>query len=304
MVIDQELLKRIEAKKRQLDKAGPLNKDIVHKLREQMAIELAYNSNAIEGSTLTLRETKLILEEGITIGGKSLREHLEAINHKEAFEWIEEEIKKKEAVSEKAILAIHKIIMKGISTTWAGKYREGNIRVLGALFKPAQPREIEEKMGVLVEELKKEKENSIERSAKAHYELVLIHPFVDGNGRTARLLNNILLMQEGYPPMIVLMNDRKKYYSCLRQADQGNIQPFINFIARNVERTLDIYLNAIATDEKREFISLQEATKYCPYSQEYLSLLARKGKIEAIKIQRNWVTTRKAIEEYNKKKRK
>jgi Fic family protein len=302
MIIDNYLYKRIKEKMKVLDSYRLLSKDILEKLKHQLEIEMAYNSNAIEGSTLTLNETKLILEEGITIGGKSLKEHLEVINHKKALNFIEGFTKSDNKVNENMILKIHEIILKEISDTWAGRYREGNVRVLGAMFKPAKPYEIRKKMKDLISYINKnpDKLNIIELSAVAHHKLVVIHPFVDGNGRTARLINNLLLMQEGYPLMIVLMNDRKKYYSNLKAADKGDLEPFVNFIARNVERTLAIYLNAIKTTKKTELISLNEATKYCDYGQEYLSLLARRGKLYAIKINRNWMTTREAIEEYVK----
>lgn len=142
--------------------------------------------------------------------------------------------------------------------------------------------------------------DAIEIAAVLHHRLVEIHPFADGNGRAARLLMNLLLMRHGYPITMVLKVDRKRYYDCLRQADQEDIKAFVDFIARNVERSLDIYLDAFkGTDE---FITLAEAAKGSVYSQEYLSLLARKGRIEAVKLGRNWHIKKSALERYVKEK--
>lgn len=140
-------------------------------------------------------------------------------------------------------------------------------------------------------------------AALAHHKLVNIHPFVDGNGRTARLVMNLILMQDGYPPTVILQTDRQSYYRVLSLADAGKEKSLVNFIGRAVERSLTVYLDASTPQTKKtekgaEWISLAEASKGSPYSQEYLSLLARLGRIEAIKRGRNWLTTRKAIQQY------
>ncbi|GAB1484531.1 hypothetical protein MASR2M78_33490 [Treponema sp.] len=143
-----------------------------------------------------------------------------------------------------------------------------------------------------------------EIAAWVHYKFVWIHPFIDGNGRTARLLMNLVLLQNGYPPAVILNLDRQKYYRVLRLADMDKPKEFLNFIGRSVEKSLAIYLNSLIpaneTTEHQVYISLKEASNYCNYSLEYLSLLARKGRIPAIKFERNWMTTREAIESYLK----
>lgn len=304
MIIDKELYERIIKKKKELDALRPLPKSVLEKLRKQFAIELAYNSNAIEGNTLTLRETKLVIEEGITIKGKSLREHFEAINHQHAFEFLEGIIKPKTQITEQILKNIHKIILTEIDTEYAGKYRDINVRILGAIKSPPRFEKIPKKMKEYISYINSnpEKLNIIELAAIIHYRLVEIHPFTDGNGRVSRLLMNLFLMGRGYPVTMILKVDRKKYYDRLKKADTGDIKPFIEFIGRSVERSLNLYLDTFKKGQK--YISLAKASKGSPYSQEYLSLLARKGRIEAIKLGRNWFIKKEAIKNYIKFKKK
>jgi len=305
-MIEKHLLERIEEKKRKLDSCRPFPKESLARLRENVLVSLTYNSNAIEGNSLTLQETRLVLEEGITIGGKSLREHLEAINHKPALDVVEAEAKaKSKNISEAFVSYLHAIVLKGISENYAGKYRDTNIRITGSAFTPPSFHQVPSLMHNFITELneKARKTHPVETAAWAHFKLVDVHPFVDGNGRTARLLMNLILLKHGYPITIIQKAERKQYYRVLEQAHAGNLTPFANFVARSVERSLNLYLEALEPNrsEDDEWISLAEATKHCKHSQEYLSLLARKGKLEAIKIGRNWKTTRKALKEYLRK---
>ncbi len=301
-MIDEKLYAKILQKKKELDKLRPLPKPALEELRKQFEIELTYNSNAIEGNTLTLRETQMILEHGITVKGKSLREHFEAINHKEAIVFVEDSLKKE--ISEELIKKLHELILTKIYDEAKGKYRTENVRILGAIKSPPQAAKVHGLMKQFAEYAKTnpEKLNTVEFAAMLHYKLVEIHPFIDGNGRVSRLLMNLLLMKHGYPITIVLKTDRKKYYDTLKEADKGNPTPIIDFIGYCVNRSLDIYLSAFK--KGMEYISLAEAIKGTPYSQEYLSLLARKGKLDAIKLGRNWMTTKKVVEEYIKNHKK
>jgi Fic family protein len=300
--MDKKLLSSIEGKKCELEKNRPLNPSIARKLQEQLALEWTYNSNAIEGNTLSLHETEVVLQQGITIGGKSVTEHLEAINHKDGIEFIRKIINRKEELSETVIRDCHRIILKGIDDLEAGAYRRTNVRIVGARLVPPQAIKVKEQMNNLLTWYYENKHTLPPAilAAKFHYAFVRVHPFIDGNGRVARLLMNLILMANGYPPAIILKVDRKKYYLVLNEANAGNEEPFDNFIGRAIERTLIIYLNSIRpnTNEKQGFISLKEASTYCDYSQEYLSLLARKGRLSAIKLNKEWVTTREALEEY------
>ncbi len=298
-MLDNKIYERIRKKKKELDKLRPLPKCALEELRKNFSIELAYNSNAIEGNTLTLMETKLIIEEGITISGKPLREHFEAINHQKAFEYIES-VMKEHIITEETIKNIHKIILSGINDEYVGRYRDANVRILGAIKSPPRFEKVHEKMKEFVEYINKNPENlnTVELASVLHYRFVEIHPFIDGNGRCSRLLMNLFLMKHGYPITMILKVDRKKYYECLRKSDSEDIKPFIDFCARNIERSLDLYLDAFKKGE--EYISLEEASKGSPYSQEYLSLLSRKGKIDSIKIGRNWFIKKKILDNYVK----
>jgi len=190
MIIDKQLNDRIIKKKKELDKLRPFPKGVLANLREQIIIEWTYNSDAIEGNSLTLRETKLVLEDGLTISGKSLREHLETINHKEAIEFIEKLVRKNSNINTLAIRQIHSLILSKIDDEEAGKYR--NVKVFISGSKHIFPEAIE--VSALMSDfnrwlrVKNRKQNIIEYAAEAHFKLVDIHPFVDGNGRTARLL--------------------------------------------------------------------------------------------------------------------
>ena len=304
MIIEKDLYERIIRKKRELDSLRPLPKTVLEMLRKQFAIELAYNSNAIEGNTLTLKETRLVIEEGMTIKGKPLREHFEALNHQKAFGLLEGLVKTGSRIDEQAVKDIHRTIVAGIEEQYAGRYRDVNVRILGAAKSPPRFEKVPEIMAEYVKRIDQNPEgyNAIEMSAFIHYRLVEIHPFTDGNGRTARLIMNLFLMRHGFPVTMVLKVDRKKYYDALKKADLGDLKSFADFIGRNVERSLDLYLDTFKKGPG--YISLAEAAKDSPYSQEYLSLLARRGRIEAVKLGRNWLIKKEAIKNYASSKKK
>lgn len=297
-----KLIKRIDHAKSLIDKHRPLSKSIVNRLHEQMVIEWTYNSNAIEGNTLTLKETRLVLQEGITVKNKSLQEYLETINHKSAIEFVEELALSKSKITQRNIREIHNLVLKGIDSNYSGKYRDLNIRITGSSHTPPDSLKIKELMARFVDKKLNSKEHPIVEAAIAHFELVHIHPFVDGNGRTARLLMNLILIKKGYFPAIILKNDRQKYYDVLEKAHKGNINDFIFFMARSLERTIYLYFEAIPKI-KENFITLKEASEICDYSPDYLNVMARRGTIPAFKIKRNWVVSKTAFLEYLGKKK-
>jgi Fic family protein len=300
-LIEERIHERIIEKKVRLDSHRPLSDAIVRRLHENMEIEYTYNSNAIEGNTLTQRETQLIIQEGITISGKSLSEHLEAKNHPKALRYVESLVGRD--LEETDVLKVHELIFSGVLEN-AGKYRNAQVYIQGSDFMPPPAFEVPELMKALLKWLKENPEElrPIEIAAIFHYRLVSIHPFDDGNGRITRLLMNLLLMKHGYTLTVIKRVDRRRYYDTLDKADRGDLKPFVNFVARSVEQSLDIYLNSIeTTDQKNQFLTLAEAAKMTPYSQEYLSLLARRGTIGATKIGKDWHITSRALEDYQTK---
>ena len=298
--------KRLEEKLAKLNKLRPLPKSAVEKLKEKFQIEMTYNSNAIEGNSLTLKETFLVINEGITVKGKPLKDHLEAKDHYVALEYLYELVdkNKKHTFSEMLIRNLHQIIIQETDKEWAGKYRNANVIIGGAKHTPPDALEVPKEMRDLIKWLnsQKNKVNTVELSALLHHKLVHIHPFFDGNGRTSRLAMNLLLMQAGYPLVVILKNDRKKYYDVLSKADSGKYEPLVKFIAQSIERSLDIYLKTLtpANQKQEKFLSLKEISKTTPFSAKYLNLLARQGKLEAYKEGRNWLTSKEAIERYLK----
>lgn len=243
------MLKEVERKKSILDSKRPLETSILNNLKQYFDVELTYNSNAIEGNTLTITETKVILEEGLTIGrGKSLREHLEVINHQEAINYIEDIVNKNIDVSERVIKDLHAIILKSIDNKNAGVYRKNNVLISGSKHRPVEYMLVDEKMHQLIEwyDQMKTKLHPIELAALFHFKYVYIHPFIDGNGRTARLLMNLILLRNGYPMAIIRNEDRSEYMKALEEASvEGKTEDFIRIIANAVESSLDTYLYII-----------------------------------------------------------
>ncbi len=297
----QEHLLRVQAKKKVLDKARPLPAALAKSIGEALSVEWTYNSNSIEGNSLTLRETHMVLNDGLTIGGKSLREHFEALNHNEAVNQLEGLVKPGVELRQADVFNLHKIIMKNIDDEFGGRLRTGGVRVTGADFTPPNALKVPE----LLDELFVFVQNNPDKLDVVvlvtifHHRFVYIHPFFDGNGRTVRLAMNLLLMKEGYPPAIILRNDRKKYYSALNQANNGNYAKLALLMIQALERSLNIYVSALPdSDTKYRSISSIVEEPVVPYGQEYLSLLARRGLIDAHKEGRNWVTTKEAVLEY------
>lgn len=308
--LDPQLKLRIEEKLTYLNGFRPLPISLVNKLREQFEIEMTYNSNGIEGNSLTLKETFLVINEGITIKGKPLKDHLEAKNHYEALEYLTDLVAhdKKHTISEVLIRHLHQMVIQEIDKEWAGRYRDRNVIIGGAKHTPPEAVEIPAQMHDLISWLRsnKNKLHPIELAALLHHKLVYIHPFFDGNGRTARLAMNVLLMQAGYPLVIVLKNDRKKYYRVLSKADEGDYIPLIRFIAQCVERSLNLYLKAVSPSavKNEKYLPLSEICKGIGFSAKYLNLLIRQGKLEAFKQGRNWLTSGKALDKYLKSRKR
>lgn len=295
----EKQLERILGKKTELDKLRPIPAYALKSIRESLMIEWTYNSNSIEGNTLTLQETKMVIEEGFTIKGKSLREHFEAVNHQEAIEFVENLVSDNYLLKERDILNIHELVLQKIEKDFAGRFRTSGVRISGANFVPPNALKIDGYINELVDWVNTSDLDIIIKSTIFHHRFVWIHPFFDGNGRTVRLLFNLLLMKEGFPPAIILKNDRKKYYDALNFANNGNYSKLALLILQALERSLDIYLGSLNNtyDNYLPISDIVEEEKL-PYGQEYISLLARKGKIDAFKEGRNWLTTKDAVLDY------
>jgi Fic family protein len=249
-----ELLRRVDQRRAELDLHRPLSPLTASSLRAKLALDWTYHSNAIEGNTLTLRETKVVIEDGITIGKKSLREHFEAINHHDAIDFVDELASKIQEINEWNIRNIHQLVLKNIGNSIAGRYRTENIVITGAGFNPPDHLQLTQRMAELIDWYKSDAQclHPIDRAAQLHTRFVEIHPFNDGNGRTARLLLNLELMREGYPVAIIVCEDRLEYFEALEKSCvERNYADFTQMVARCVERSLDLYLEVI-TGEKSD----------------------------------------------------
>ena len=223
------MLKEVDVLKEQLSALRPLPEEALKKIQDALDIEYTYESNRIEGNTLTLKETALVVNEGVTIAGKSMREHLEAINHTEAISYIKDIAKQDIEISERTIKEIHALILHGIDRENAGRYRTVPVMILGSTHMPPQPYLIEKQMEDFIlrfKQMEKEKVHPVLIAAYLHDELVRIHPFIDGNGRTSRLLMNLYLLRNGY--VIITLkgsNDAKvSYYMALEKSHTEHLQ--------------------------------------------------------------------------------
>ena len=244
--LDDNYFDEVDSLKKELDNKRPIPKETLKSLRESINLEWTYNSNGIEGNTLTLRETQVVLE-GITVGGKSIKEHLEAINHEKAILFLDDLVKDNEPISEWNIKNIHQLILKDIDNENAGRYRKENVTIKGATHIPPDYLKLPELMEKLILTYNTWSEyHPIIQAALLHGELVKIHPFVDGNGRTSRLLMNLDLMNSGYNPVIIKKESRLKYYEALDKAHAtGNYTDFVKLVTKLEVEMLKKYLELL-----------------------------------------------------------
>jgi Uncharacterized conserved protein len=240
------MIKQINSKKKILDSKRPFNEAAIKNLKQYFDVDLTYNSNAIEGNTLTITETKVILEDGITIGkGKTLKEHLEVINHKEAIDYVEDIVNRNIDIDQNVIKDLHYIILKSINNENAGRYRSLNVLISGSNHRPPEQFLVPQEMEDLIKwyDENKNKLHPIVLAAEFYHKFTFIHPFIDGNGRCGRLLMNLILMRNGYPITVIRMEERNEYMSALEKASvENDLEDFINIIAEAVNRSLDKYL--------------------------------------------------------------
>ena len=240
----ESLLAQIDRKKVELDGRRPLTAGEAARLNEEFIVEYTYNSNAIEGNTLTLRETDLVLR-GLTVDKKPLKDHMEAVGHKEAFDFVSELVKDNVPISESIIKQIHYLVLADKKED-RGVYRRVPVRIMGAQHEPVQPYLIEPKMEQLLRNFAASTEHIVTKLARFHIEFEGIHPFIDGNGRTGRLLVNLELMKDGFPPIDIKFTDRSAYYNAFDEYHvKNNLSAMENLFAGYINARLDMYLDML-----------------------------------------------------------
>jgi len=298
-------LDQLEAKKKRLDSFKPFQDELIKNLEEWFRIELTYTSNAIEGNTLTRQETAMVVDEGLTVQGKSLTEHQEAINHAEAFDYIQTLVgKKRQELTAKDILDIHSIILNKIDDINKGRYRNVVVRLKGSETILPNPLKVPELMEEFIKWIQNDNsDHSVKIALDAHFKLVSIHPFVDGNGRTARLLMNLLLMQAGFPPGIIRKEDRSVYINSLEKGQTKNdLMDYYETMLEAIDRSLDIYLETIEPERakvlepefKQRFYTTDEVSRLLQVDPETVRRYVRQKSLKAVKLGGKFIRIDKA----------
>jgi Fic family protein len=243
----ESILKNITDKKKQLDQYKPFPKVFIENMEQWYKIELTYSSNAIEGNTLTRQQTAQIVEKGITVKGKSITEHLEAVNHAKAYEYIKLlNLNSAKEINKRILLDLHAIILRDIDTTNAGVYRSTTVRIAGSRVTLPNPLKVPELVDDFFSWLHHSSDNIIKTAVDAHFKLVSIHPFTDGNGRCARLLMNLILIISGYPPTIIKKENREQYISSIERGQlTQNLSDYYYFMFKAIDKSLDTFLKAL-----------------------------------------------------------
>ncbi len=308
--MDTRLEARLQQKKVDLDRHRPLPLGTLARLNEDLKVMLTHHSTAIEGNTLTLNETAMVIEYGMTVGGHSLREYKETENHARAYDYVVSLIngdQQHSLITQETILTLHKLVMIGLlDEERAGEWRVVPVYIRGSNMTPPPARDVPRLMRVWEQWIsgkQGQSYNTVTRAAIAHHGFEAVHPFPDGNGSVGRLLLNLMLMREGYPPALVLKDWRIRYIHTLQEGNIGNYSPLVNLVGQAVEASLDLYLEACATTpaiEEEDALPLPELAREFGYEPEYLSWLARYGRLEARKQGRYWYATRTAVTAYKR----
>jgi len=244
-----DMFEKIDALRKQVDQLRPLQPDLMHTIAQKFREEWTYHSNAIEGNTFTYQETAFFLREGLTVKGKSLREHLEIVNHAEAIDYLQASIRERD-LSERLIKDLHAILFQGVRNIdfSPGEYKKRDNHVLtlsGNVHHYTSAIQVPTEMDRLLQwyhEVSKQM-HPVQLAALFHHKLAAIHPFTDGNGRVSRLAMNVILMRSGFPPAIIRNENREDYYTALEKADHGDLQPVIHLIAAEVKGNLKLILS-------------------------------------------------------------
>jgi len=234
----------LTTKHQRLAALRPLSPESVASLAAAWDVRMVYESNSIEGNTLTLRETELVLSKGVTVSGKPLKDHLEALNLSLAWERVKEIAKPGASLTERDLLDLHQTLLTRIQDGTNGSYRTYAVRVGGSNHVPPNAVKVPDLMTELFTGLSAIAD-PVERAAKLHHGIAAIHPFTDGNGRAARLAMNFILIAAGYPPISIPTDHRQSYYCALEAADSGDFQTWQNFLTTELDRELDTWLEAL-----------------------------------------------------------
>lgn len=279
----QELKQKIAENKAKLQNLLK-NKDNQKTLDKWLKTELAYTSNAIEGNTLTRRETELAIEEKITLGSKPINDYLEAVNHAKAFEFILEAVQNKVKIDEDFVLHIHKIILLGVDDVNAGFYRAVRVRISGSSTVLPNPLKVPELMKNFGDWLIQNDRDALTKAIEAHFKLVTIHPFVDGNGRTARLLLNAILMENGYGPIIIRSIDRKRYLTALETYQtKENKEPYYRFMLQALNRSLKMMIDLLdvnAKEPNKDMMMIAKFATLCCVPSSSIRYWMKEGKLK------------------------
>lgn len=241
----------------------PLSLNITNNLSEWFKVELTYTSNAIEGNTLSRAETNLVINNNQTIGNKTIQEHLEAINHAQAFDYILSLIKtSKNDITQKTILNIHQKILQKIDDTNSGRFRTVSVRIAGSRVILPNATKVPKLMDEFISWLHTSDIDTPTLAVQAHLKLVSIHPFVDGNGRTARLLMNLILLQSGYPPAVISKEDRQTYLSSIEKVQLGGSSTqYFNFMYQAINKSLDTYIDSVSDKQQKQILNEKNLLK-------------------------------------------
>lgn len=234
----------LTTKHQRLAALRPLSPESVASLAAAWDVRMVHESNAIEGNSLTLRETELVLSKGVTVSGKPLKDHIEALNLAKAWERVKELAQPGADLTERDLLDLHRIVMTNVEDSFAGSYRSGAVRIAGSNHVPPNPIKVPDLMDALFAGLASVSD-PVERAAKLHHEIARIHPFADGNGRAARLAMNFVLLAAGYPPISIPTDLRMDYYRALESADSGDFPSWLGFLTTRLEHELDLWLEAL-----------------------------------------------------------
>jgi len=247
----------LTVKHQRLTALRPLSPESVASLAAAWDVRMVYESNSIEGNSLTLRETELVLSKGVTVSGKPLKDHLEAVNLAAAWEQVKQLAQPGAALTELDLLDLHRMVLTRVEDHFAGSYRTGAVRIAGSKHVPPNPVKVPDLMEELFAEIQTIAD-PVERAAKLHYGIARIHPFADGNGRAARLAMNFILLAAGYPPVSIPTELRQAYYTALEAADAGDFPAWSDFLTRQLDHELDLWLDAL---EETQDTRLQDPGK-------------------------------------------